>query len=449
MRKIAAVIGSSGIGKSKLAVELSKALHGQVINADSLQVYKGLDIITNKMPPNEREGIPHHLMSFLETDQEYKVTDFLTDASKTIESISSQDHLPVVVGGTHYYIQSLLWNNTLMKEEESRSPSPEPCPELDNLSTEKLYEELSKVDSVMANKWHPSDRRKILRSLKVFHSSGKPQSAIIQSQKEEGQQPRYKALVFWIYSDPAKLNPRLDDRVDQMIGTGLFDEIKNLRQQVVEGSIKTPDCEMEKYQRGIWQAIGYKEFDPYFTALESGTKGVDLDKIKLDCTERMKAATRRYAKRQIQWIRNKLLPTIAKTGSDDVVLYLLDAQDLDKWDVNVKDTAVEVAKAFCHNLPMPAPNSLSDIAATMLTPSDDAQDSQTKVLQWKKHTCDVCKTAKGDCLVLNGDLEWEQHKKSRLHRKFLKKIRVDEMRRQYMEKKAAEAACTVEKDKES
>ena len=138
-------------------------------------------------------------------------------------------------------------------------------------------------------------------------------------------QPRYRSLIFGIYAEPSKLNPRLDERVDQMIETGLFDEIKDLRNRVVQGSIKAPGQNEEKYQRGLWQAIGYKEFDPYFNALEEGKEESEIVKIKDECTERMKAATRRYAKRQIQWIRNKLLPTVMKSKGDDVLVYLLDA----------------------------------------------------------------------------------------------------------------------------
>ncbi|PHZ13675.1 putative tRNA isopentenyltransferase [Rhizopus microsporus ATCC 52813] len=438
MRKIAAVIGSSGIGKSKLAVELCKALNGQVINADALQVYKGLDIITNKMPVNEREGIKHHLMDFLNPEEEYSVTEFLKDCSQKIESISEQSQLPVVVGGTNYYIQSLIWNNTLIGQRES-SPALDDFPELDKLETSELYERLSKVDPVMANKWHPSDRRKILRSLKIYHQTGQPQSEIIKLQKEqnetEGLQPRYRSLIFWIYAEPSKLNPRLDERVDQMIETGLFDEIKDLRNRVIQGSIKAPGQNEEKYQRGLWQAIGYKEFDPYFNALEEGKEESEIVKIKDECTERMKAATRRYAKRQIQWIRNKLLPTVMNSKGDDVLVYLLDANDLSNWSVNVKDKAITVAKAFQEDLPLPSATSLSVTAEAMLTPSEDAQDTQSRVLNWKKYVCDICKTDKGEPLQLNGDKEWEQHKKSRFHRKYVKHLKVEAMRKAYLESK--------------
>ncbi|CAO0799247.1 unnamed protein product [Mucor circinelloides] len=449
IRKIAAVVGSSGIGKSKLAVELCKALTGQVINADALQVYKGLDIITNKMPLDEREGIKHHLMDFLEPEEEYKVTSFLRDASQKIESIASKNELPVVVGGTNYYIQSLLWNNTTIGDQ--RSPSPEledkdlDFPEFDLLETSELYDRLAKVDPVMANKWHPSDRRKILRSLRIFHQTGQPQSEIIKSQKDHyeahGLEPRYQALVFWIYSDPAKLNPRLDARVDQMIDTGLFDEIKDLRNHVVQGKIKMPGIELEKYQRGLWQAIGYKEFDPYFEALEGGKNAAELEKIKFECTERMKAATRRYAKSQIKWIRNKLLPTSLNSKDNQVIVYCLDAGNLETWDENVKEKAVQIAKAFQMGQPLPEPKSLSKVADAMLSLEQQMKDTQTKILTWSKHVCETCKTEKGEPLVLNGDKEWEQHKKSRHHRKYLKHLRVEEMRKAYFaSKQAAEAA---------
>ncbi|CDH57028.1 trna isopentenyltransferase [Lichtheimia corymbifera JMRC:FSU:9682] len=420
MHKIATVIGTTGVGKSQLAVELCKALCGQVINADSMQVYKGLDIITNKMPVHERQDIPHYLMDFLEPEEEYKVTDFQNDATRCIEDLSAKKQLPVVVGGTNYYIQSLLWHSMLITDQETQ---PKPT-ELDHLDTQELLTRLQKVDPIMANRWHPSDRRKIIRSLQIYYQTGRPQSEIIKEQQEHherhGVQARFKSLIFWLYADPSKLNPRLDDRVDTMIKDGLFDEIKSLKKQVVDGQVKLPGQDLEKYQRGLWQAIGYKEFDPYFSAIEQDTHGEkELDKIRNECTERMKSATRRYAKRQVQWIRNKLLPIVAK--SKDVDIYLLDATDLDTWETNVRLPAIQVAEAFHKNETMPDPLSLSSIASTMLSPSSSRLDSQTRVLTWQKHTCSVCKAASGESLIVNGDLEWKQHLSSRGHRAALKR----------------------------
>ncbi|SAM00045.1 hypothetical protein [Absidia glauca] len=376
MQKIATIIGTTGVGKSQLGVELCKALGGQIINADAMQVYRGLDIITNKMPIHERQGIRHHLMDFLDPEEEYKVTEFKKDASQCIDQLTEEKQMPVVVGGTNYYVQSLLYQNSLIKDDDinetpaARSPSPEPCPELDALPTPTLYSQLQDIDPIMANKWHPSNRRKIIRSLQ----------------------------------------------------TGLFDEIKHLRHQVVQGQINVPGQTLERYQRGLWQAIGYKEFDPYFSAMESEDP-VDPEKliqIRDECTERMKAATRRYAKRQVQWIRNKLLPTVWHAQEqDDVMVYLLDASDLTEWDTNVRQKAIEVAQAFQADQDMPNPLDFGDTAKMMLT-QKDLLDTQSRILSWTNHTCPVCKTDKGDQVILYGDVEWEQHRKSRWHRKSIK-----------------------------
>ncbi|ORZ25959.1 IPP transferase-domain-containing protein [Absidia repens] len=430
MQKIATVIGTTGVGKSQLGVELCKALGGQIINADAMQVYRGLDIITNKMPFHERQGVQHHLMDFLDCEEEYKVTEFKKDATQCIEKLIHEKQLPVVVGGTNYYVQSLLYQNSLIKDEPQgdqyiRSPSPEPMPELDALQTSELYSRLQEIDPIMANKWHPSNRRKIIRSLQVFYQLGRKQSDIIKEQKDHlqihGSQSRFKSVIFWLYADPQKLNPRLDERVNTMIDSGLFDEIKQLRHQVVQGQVNIPGQDLEKYQRGLWQAIGYKEFDPYFTAVESNSLDHEkLSQLRMECTERMKAATRRYAKRQVQWIRNKLLPTVWNAQQqNDVMVYLLDASDLTEWDTNVRQKAIEVAKAFQADEKMPNPQDFGEIAKTMLTETN-TQDTQSRILSWTNHICPVCKSEKGDQVILYGDIEWEQHRKSRWHKKSIK-----------------------------
>ncbi|ORY99102.1 IPP transferase-domain-containing protein [Syncephalastrum racemosum] len=428
-KKIASIIGTTGVGKSQLAVELCKALHGQVINADAMQVYKGLDIITNKMPIDERQSVKHHLMDFLSPEEEYRVTEFERDAAQCIDSLHKENQFPVVVGGTNYYVQSLLWRNSLVSN-EARSPSPEPSSELDALETHELYARLQIVDPTMANKWHPADRRKILRSLQIFYTTGRPQSEIIQEQQKEheakGIQTKYKSLIFWLYAEPTKLNQRLDARVDTMIETGLFDEIQSLRKRVVEGQTVAPGEGNEKYQRGLWQAIGYKEFDPYFSALDGeNVEEKDLNKLRSECTDRMKTATRRYAKRQVTWIKNKLIPLVNK--SDDMHIYLLDATDLSAWDTNVRQKAITIAQAFQSDTPMEDPLSTSETAATMLS-NIQASDTQSRILNWRKHECTLCRTKSGDPVILNGDQEWADHLASRFHRRMLKRQRQEEAR---------------------
>ncbi|KAG2173409.1 hypothetical protein INT44_008761 [Umbelopsis vinacea] len=430
-RSTIAVIGTTGVGKSQLGIELSKALHGEVINADSMQVYKGLDIITNKVTESERENVPHHLMDFLEPEDEY-----------LIEEISDRKSLPVLVGGTNYYVQSLLWPMSLISTANDGSSSSDEQEEEDGISsmdTQALYQELQKVDPIMAAKWHPGDRRKIAKSLKVYRDTGRPQSEIIKEQQERAKTDvnlRYNTIIFWLYTDPVTLNKRLDDRVMKMIELGLFDELSSLRKRVQEGTLDMPGKDLEKYQRGIWQAIGYKEFDEYLTAVENGNLGdKELLALREESVERMKAATRRYAKRQVQWIRNKLLPTIwntqdtlanlkstllSITPSQSIQLYLLDATDLSQWDENVKNTAVKIAQDFVNDKDMPDPTTLNEFSSELLT-REGVADPRQKLLNWKKHTCEVCTNQSANPVVLNGDLELKQHISSRLHRRNTKR----------------------------
>ncbi|KAI9284032.1 IPP transferase-domain-containing protein [Umbelopsis sp. AD052] len=430
-RSTIAVIGTTGVGKSQLGIELSKALHGEVINADSMQVTE-----------SERENVPHHLMDFLEPEDEYLVTQFVKDASDKIEEISDRKSLPVLVGGTNYYVQSLLWPMSLISTANDGSSSSDEQEEEDGISamdTQALYQELQKVDPIMAAKWHPGDRRKIAKSLKVYRDTGRPQSEIIKEQQERAKTDvnlRYNTIIFWLYTDPVTLNKRLDDRVMKMIELGLFDELSSLRKRVQEGTLDMPGKDLEKYQRGIWQAIGYKEFDEYLTAVENGNLGdKELLALREESVERMKAATRRYAKRQVQWIRNKLLPTIwntqdtlanlkssllSITPSQSIQLYLLDATDLSQWDENVKNTAVKIAQDFVNDKDMPDPTTLNEFSSELLTREGDA-DPRQKLLNWKKHTCEVCTNQSANPVVLNGDLELKQHISSRLHRRNTKR----------------------------
>ncbi|KAF9425143.1 hypothetical protein BGZ94_007799 [Podila epigama] len=434
---VIAVIGTTGVGKSDLSIQLAKELNGEVINADALQVYKGLDIITNKMPEHEREGVKHHLMDFLPLESEYTVIDFKADALQLIKDIHERSHIPVVVGGTHYYIQSLLWRDTLLDTKKNTGTlTPATTTEqtseheafLRDSDTETLYKKLKEVDPIMANKWHENDRRKITRSLQVFFETGQCQSDLIKKQHAvpETDRLRMPTCIFWVYSAPDVLNARLDARVDVMIKGGLFEEIKGMRKNV------GPDTD---YERGIWQAIGYKEFDPYFTALEEAiaksepTDTAELEALKMECTETMKKKTRQYAKRQVLWIRNKLLPLCREK---DVKIFLLDATSLDTWKQNVSEVAVQLAKDFFAGNTLPDPATLNKYAKDLLVPQRDL-NAVSALESWEKKECEICtkmqrimfdsygKDAKTEPppppVIIHGPTGWEQHLKSKQHRK--------------------------------
>ncbi|ORX90248.1 tRNA isopentenyltransferase [Basidiobolus meristosporus CBS 931.73] len=424
MKPLFAVIGTTGVGKSQLSIELSKCLDGEVINGDSMQVYKGYPIITNKVTTEEQENIPHHLLDFLDVQKEYSVVDFEKDALKSIDSIHSSGKTPVLVGGTHYYIQSVIWNQSLLpsnsktKGVERGSGSDE---EYDQIDTNTLYNRLKEIDPTMAEYWHPNNRRKIIRSLKVFEETGKKHSEWIQEQQKLGVQEnrlRFPTCIFWLYSEPEKLFQRLDDRVDKMINMGLFDELESMR-ELIKGSDVDFLRDEEDFSRGIKQAIGFREFNEYFKEFEANGDSEKLSILKEEAVEAMKQNTRKYSKRQIHWIQNKLIPVYEKSMHDRVKLYLLDATDLEKWDVNVREQAIKIAKDFMDGKETPEPTTLNQFAKELLK-SRELRHAGS-VTEWKKYTCDICKDSKASNtpLIINGTIEWEQHLKSRRHRKQL------------------------------
>ncbi|CAG8673699.1 21506_t:CDS:10 [Cetraspora pellucida] len=421
---VVAIVGTTGVGKSELGVQLAKALNGEVINGDSMQVYKGLDIITNKMPMKEREGIPHHLMDFLESSQEYRVTEFTEDAIKIINDIHIHNRIPIIVGGTHYYIQSLLWKNSLIKDYDDKEyDNDSENDEILNSETDILYKRLQEVDPIMANKWHQNDRRKIRRSLQIYLQTGKCHSDWIKEQN----QPDEKALslrfprtcIFWLYADPKVLDQRLDKRVDKMIEEGLFEELIYLRNKVKNESVHTSSGESINYTRGIWQVIGCKEFEPYLKALEE-TPHCDnnvIDTIKESSIEAMKAATRRYSRKQIRWIRNKLLLKCQESNLDGADANCV---TLEKWNQDVRDVAIRITKEFLDNGTGPDPKSLSSEANELLNPGTD-MNTFDNLKTWTKYECDICRIFNDNSpVVINGLANWNQHLQSKWHRSNVK-----------------------------
>ncbi|TPX66284.1 tRNA dimethylallyltransferase [Spizellomyces sp. 'palustris'] len=450
------VVGTTGVGKSQLGIELAKALNGEVVNADSMQVYKGLDITTNKATIQERDGIPHHLLDFVDPSREYSVSEFQRDALKVISQIHSRGHTPILVGGTNYYIQSLLWRESIIasaSEPDLGAPdiphaSLATHPLLDRMAraldatdpkqrsmqqiaefarTDELVELVSFVDPGMADRWHPNEDRKLRRSLQIFYTTGKPHSEWIAEQKAATRDTlRFKTCIFWLYADPPALYPRLDQRVDEMIKMGLFSELQDMRKKLVTGQvigplIKDHDPPSYNYTRGILQAIGFKEFDTYFCHLESQSTGVDIEMVCTQGIENMKRATRQYARRQVTWIKNKLAGKCL--GVEGVGFYLLDATSLDGWNQTIRNPAIQIAKDFLENKSTPDPYTLSPLASALLPKQQQEQQQPTKP-PWTKQTCPVCVDRNGIPRVLNGRQEWEVHVQTRGHKMRIQKLGV-------------------------
>ena len=395
-------------------MSLAERFNGEIINGDALQIYEGLPITTNKIPLEERKGIPHHLLGCVRLEKEpWSVRRFRERATTIIEEIRSRGRLPILVGGTHYYTQSILFRDALAEENEFDHTAPEmyqpEWPVLD-ASTEEMLEALRKADPAMATRWHPKDRRKIRRSLEIWLRTGMRASEMYEQQRQRkasirfnkpcdkdnkntlGDEFRYDPLILWTHTSSEILNTRLEKRVDAMISEGLLEEVgmmyKSLKDQERQGSVVDQS-------RGIWVAIGFKEFLPYFSNEET------MEGLKLEGIERTKIATRQYAKSQVRWIRLRLLRAL-NTAKIDRRLFLLDATDIPEWSNNVEANAKNIVAAFLKRDELPDPRSLSDTAKKMLV----IEEEERKLARY----CEVCEK------TLMSESEWIKHQKSKGHR---------------------------------
>lgn len=277
MEKVLVIVGPTAVGKTALSVELAKKFHGEIISGDSLQVYKKLDIGTAKIKTSEMEGIPHHLIDVIEPNETYSVADFQKAGRKLITEITERGRLPMIVGGTGLYIQSLLYDFQLGAKEESVTAVRKKYEELaETLSKKELWEYLKTKDSLAAEKIHWNNQRKVIRALEVFEVTG---YSITTPQEEPAR--LYDYCMIGLNTERALLYQRINQRVDSMLEEGLLEEARFV-------------YELGEVQAS--QGIGYKEFYPYFKGEES------LENV----VEQLKMNSRRYAKRQLTWFRNRL-----------------------------------------------------------------------------------------------------------------------------------------------
>ncbi|KAF2851592.1 tRNA isopentenyltransferas-like protein [Plenodomus tracheiphilus IPT5] len=424
VKPLVAIVGATGTGKSNLAVEIARRFDGEIINGDAMQLYRGLPIITNKITPDESKGVPHHLLGCIGLEEEtWTVGKFVDEGLGIINGIQSRHKLPILVGGTHYYTQSLLFQDALAVEPTLKMHDDDREFPILEEATEVIHAKLKQVDPVMADRWHPNERRKIQRSLEIYLRTGKPASHVYSEQRKlressstttgeelasEHSSLRFPTLVIWVHANKAVLYPRLDGRIDQMLIRGLLSEVQQLtgyREQVNPLPGSSIDI-----SRGIWVSIGYKEFFEYQKAVDGrAISNTELAKLKQAAVEKTQAATRQYANRQIKWIRIKLLNALIRADAKRNT-FLVDGSDLSRWDEDVVQTAIRITEQFLSGQTLPTPSSLSPAAAEMLTPSRDYDLAQRPDL-WEKRVCDTC----GTVAVTEND--WTLHNRSRAHRK--------------------------------
>ena len=276
--KVIVICGPTASGKTALSIELAKQINGEIVSCDSMQIYKDMDIGTAKPTVEEMQGIKHYLIGYVSPEKRYSVADYKTDAKKAIKEIIDKGKMPIVVGGTGLYLDSLIYEieyQDIKLDEEYRKKLEE---EVEEKGLDVLYERAKQIDEKAIEKISPNDKKRILRILEIYHTTGKTKTQQeIESRKKEVE---YDYKVYALDWDRQKLYDRINKRVDMMIEQGLIEEVKQI---------------LDKYDTfpTAMQGLGYKEVVEYLEG--KLTKEEMIEKIKME--------TRRYAKRQLTWFR--------------------------------------------------------------------------------------------------------------------------------------------------
>ncbi|MDA1679226.1 MULTISPECIES: tRNA (adenosine(37)-N6)-dimethylallyltransferase MiaA [unclassified Bacillus cereus group] len=278
--KVAVIIGPTAVGKTKLSIDLAKTLNGEIISGDSMQIYRTMDIGTAKVTKEEMDGIPHYMVDIKDPEESFSVAEFQERVRKHIREITERGKLPIIVGGTGLYIQSVLFDyqftddagDTIYREQ------------MEQLALERgveyIHKKLQEVDPESAERIHANNVRRVIRALEIFHTTGEKMSDQLEKQENE---LLYDVSLIGLTMDREMLYDRINLRVDIMMEQGLLEEVEGLYNSGIR------DCQSI-------QAIGYKEIYDYFE-----------DRVSLEeAVSQLKTNSRRYAKRQLTWFRNKM-----------------------------------------------------------------------------------------------------------------------------------------------
>ena len=294
MNKVIFVVGPTASGKTDLSVKLSKEIGGEIVSADSMQIYKGIHIASAAPDIEEMSGIPHHLMEFLDLNEQFSVADYVITARKKIKEIISRGNIPIVVGGTGLYISALIENTEFVSVRTDETLRKKLEEEFDTLGGEEMLNRLAKFDPRSAERLNVGDKRRIVRCFEIFETTGKSKTS--QNELSHRNPPEFESLVLGItYKDREKLYERINKRVDIMLQKGLLEEAKTTYEN--------------RNNKGAFQAIGHKELYGYFEGEHSLEEAAEL----------LKQQTRRYAKRQLTWFRkNESIIWLYPDGDDDI-----------------------------------------------------------------------------------------------------------------------------------
>lgn len=281
MPKVIVITGPTGVGKTKASIELAKKLNGEIINADAMQVYKGLNIGTAKIKESEKDNIPHHLFDIKNIDEEYTIYHYQKDARNKIDEILKRNHTPILVGGTGLYIKSALYDYKL-------NDSKKDLTKYENQTTEELYNELIQKDARAITKIDKNNRRRIINALDYYEKENK---SITENRTDK---LLYDVIIIGLTTNRENLYQIINNRVDEMIKDGLIEEVKKYYKK-------------EKYLKPLMNGIGYKEIIKY----------LDGSCSKEEAIEEIKKNSRHYAKRQYTFFNHQLKVNWIETNYQD------------------------------------------------------------------------------------------------------------------------------------
>lgn len=421
------ILGSTGTGKTKLSIELARRFGAEIISADSMQVYRGLDIVTAKATKTEQSMAKHHLLDVVDAGNNFTVVDFRDIALPIINNLLGANKIPIIVGGTNYYIESALWkvlvnplndNRKRKTEDEDDAKAVEgsdqwhTTDQFEGRTSAELHKLLQSVDPDSAQRLHPNDIRKIKRALEVFENHGKTMTAIINEQKttaggnDYGGPLRYEhTILFWLQCDQEILNKRLDSRIDDMLSQGLVTEIRNFYNLAKQNSNQVDST------KGALQSIGLKEFLPYlekydekederliefFTSDKTSEQSPPESFILLkSCLETLRLVTKRYSRNQPKWIRNRFLRSVNRQVPP---MYALSTSNPDNWNEDVYLKAEKVIQSYI------------DDTESDLKPCEQLDNPRKDLDPNVTNFCETCKKP------FVGEFQWNLHIKSKRHK---------------------------------
>lgn len=280
MDNVIVIVGPTAVGKTKLSIDLAKRLNAEIISGDSMQVYKEMDIGTGKITEDEMENIPHYMLNIKEPDEPFSVAAYKQNVEHYIKKINAKGKVPIVVGGSGLYIKAVLYDYQFSDRKRNEEITRRLEERLEKEGNLALYDELIKVDKEQAEKIHPNNYRRVIRALEIYETTGLTMSELHEKQQKE---PQFNHILIGLEMNRKTLYNQINRRVDKMLEEGLENEVKNLYNKGYE------HCQS-------MQAIGYKEIIPYVKNETDLHSAVEL----------LKRNSRRYAKRQYTWFKNKM-----------------------------------------------------------------------------------------------------------------------------------------------